>query len=203
MSIILFEVFLENRWADTCYNDEVRRNESLVIHVVNNVYTIPVMLLALVRPQLAYATNEGSYKYGLQTGESRSINVLQRHTKGMVRMKKKYHKMMLAATLILTAGEKRVRQQENSLVKTSFWFCFNCYDSNPNICVVARDSQGVRSHISSHVYEYFTLVHYQVVFNILFSFPKKRTLSRKKHVIIMSALSKYYFDSISIVWYLR
>jgi hypothetical protein len=61
------------------------------------------MLLALVRPQLAYATNEGAYKYGLQTWESRSINVLQRHTKGMMRMKKKYHKMMLVAILILTA----------------------------------------------------------------------------------------------------
>jgi hypothetical protein len=44
--------------------------------------------------------NEGSCKYGLQTWESRSV---KRHTKGMVRMKSKYHKMMLAQILILTA----------------------------------------------------------------------------------------------------
>ena len=43
-----------------------------------NVYIIPLMLLALVGPQLAYAANEGSYKYWLQTWESRSINVLQK-----------------------------------------------------------------------------------------------------------------------------
>jgi len=39
------------------------------------------------------------YKHG-----NRAVSMsYKRHTKGMVRVKKKYHKMMLAAILILTA----------------------------------------------------------------------------------------------------
>jgi len=73
---------------------EVRRNESLVIHLVNNVYIIPLMLLALVEPQLAYGQTKAHTNMGYKHG-NRAVS--------MSYMKKKYHKMMLAAILILTA----------------------------------------------------------------------------------------------------